>query len=98
MLVRLKMATFWLLSNYGWRNQNQRDSDVVKESEDRREGSFLLDHSDENLKRSLRNIKDVGFLLWKDLNTYQLINNDNVIVSKKGFDSLCKNMKLLNTR
>lgn len=59
---------------------------------------FLLDHSDENLKRSLRNIKDVGFLLWKDLNTYQLINNDNVIVSKKGFDSLCKNMKLLNTR
>ena len=55
---------------------------------------FLLDHSDENLKRSLRNIKDVRFLLWKDLNTYQLINSDNIIVSKKGFDSLCKNMKL----
>ncbi len=59
---------------------------------------FLLDHSDENLKRSLRNIKDVRFLLWKDLNTYQLINSDNIIVGKKGFDSLCKNMKLLNTR
>ncbi len=59
---------------------------------------FLLDHSDENLKRSLRNIKDISFILWKDLNTYQLINANNVIMSKKGFEELCKNMKLSNTR
>lgn len=55
---------------------------------------FLLDHPDENLARSLRNIRDVKFLLWKDLNAYQLINSNRIIVSKKGFIWLCKNMKL----
>ena len=55
---------------------------------------FLLDNPDENLKRGLRNIRDVKFLLRRDLNTYQLINNDRIIVSKEGFIRLCRNMKL----
>ncbi len=55
---------------------------------------FLLDNPDQNLERSLRNIKDVRFGLWKDLNTYQLINSDRIIVTKKGFSGLCKNMRL----
>jgi len=59
---------------------------------------FLLEHLNKSLERSLKNIKDITFLPWKDLNTYQLINSDHIIISEKEFALLWKNMILSGIR
>jgi large subunit ribosomal protein L4 len=49
---------------------------------------FVLDKIDENIRRSSRNLKDVSLRNYKDFSTMDVLNNDNLVISKLSLEKL----------